>query len=166
MPVQYSFDVSDLNKELEDTFEPGEELEEEDFEELKVNPPKTPSFPFFVFTIALIKDFVDLPTLGILGIFTNIFAWIVIRIYIFRKVNFVKRWMYRRYIFTFILEFIPFINMIPQNTIFVLRAYAKEKKQINAVLEKLENLIIRFQKGETIEVGARGVSLRVSKSET
>ena len=148
MPNQYPFGLSDLNKELEEEFEPGEELEEEDFEEIKTEIPKRPSFPTITLIFAILKDFGDLVTLGILGTITNIIAWIVIRLYLFKKVGFIKRALYRQYIFALILEFIPFINMIPQWTIFVLRAYAKEHKKIDQILTAIEKLIIRHSSEE------------------
>jgi hypothetical protein len=67
--------------------------------------------------------------------------------YLSRKVSFVKRWLYRRYIFTLILESVFFVNAIPQWTIFVLRSYVKEKKQIDQVLTAVEKLIIRSATG-------------------
>jgi hypothetical protein len=156
MPNQYPFELSDLNKELEGEFDPGEELDDEDFEEIKAELPKRSSFPVRVFICALIKDLLDIASLGLLGTFFNIILWIIITKYLWGKIGFIKKWMYRRYIFTRILEFIPWINMIPQNTIFVLRGYAKEKKQIDKVLTAIEKLIIRSQTGggfkaETLE---------------
>ena len=146
MPNQYLFGLSDLNKELEEEFEPGEELEEEDFEEIKTGTLKQSSFPIITLIFAILKDFIDLVTLGILGLITNIIAWIVISFYLSGKVGFIKRWLYRRYIFALILELIPFINMIPQWTIFVLRAHATEHKKIDQILTAIEKLIIRHSK--------------------
>ena len=148
MQEEYSFELSDLNKELEGNFEIGEELEGEDFEELKVSPPKRPSFPIFIFICAVAKDILDIISLGLLGTFTNIIVWIIIRLWLFRKVNFIQRMLYRRYVFAWIIEFIPFFNWIPQWSIFVLRAHATEYKKIDQILTAIEGLIIRFQKGK------------------
>lgn len=151
MPNQYPFSLSDLNNELEGEFEPGEELGEGDFEELKANPPKRPSFPVLTFCFALFIDFAFIislfVSLGILGSIINIIAWIVIRLYLFRKVGFIKRWLYRRFIFTLIVKFIPIINGVPQWTIFVLRARAMEHKKIDKILTAIEKLIIRSATG-------------------
>jgi len=139
----YNFGVEELNNELGDELE-GEEFTNEDFEELKVEGlPKKSSFPVMVLTLAVLKDFFDLVSLGLLGILTNIIVWIAIRIYLLKKVGFIKRWLYKKYIFTIILEFIPFVSMIPQWTFFVLRAYAKENKHVDAVLEAVERLLLR-----------------------
>lgn len=146
MANQYPFELSDLNKELEDEFEPGEELEEEDFEEIKTETPNRPSFPIITLTFAISKDFIDLVSLGLLGTFTNIIAWLVIRFYLLGKMGFMKRYLYKKYIFTLILEYLPFVNMIPQWTIFVLRAHATEYKKINQILTAIEKLILKHSK--------------------
>lgn len=47
-------------------------------------------------------------------------------------------WLWKRYLATFIIELIPFFNIIPTNVIFVLMAHYKEKKMVklfNAALE-------------------------------
>ncbi len=46
-----------------------EELREEEFEDIKAKLPTHPPFPFEILTLALIKDFTDLISFGILGIF-------------------------------------------------------------------------------------------------
>jgi hypothetical protein len=144
MPEDYPFSVEELNQELADELGPGEELQIEDFEEIKIEGlPERPSFPIMVFILAVLKDFTDLLSFGLLGVLTNIIAWIAIRMYLFRKVGFIKRWLYKRYVFTLILEFIPFISMIPQWTIFVLRGYAKEKKRVDEVLTAVERLLLK-----------------------
>lgn len=141
MSNNYSFSLGELNKKLEDEFGFEEGLEEEDLEEMQAGELKQSSFPTIPLAFAVLKDFVDLVSLGAIGTLINVLAWIVIRLYLFRKVGFIKKWLYRRYIFTLILEFIPFINCIPQWTIFVLRAYATEKKRINQIFTAIEELI-------------------------
>jgi len=143
----HPFTLEDLNRELENVTPVGEELQQEDFEEIIAKPPKRSSFPYFILTIAVLKDFFDLISLGFFGIILNIFAFIALRIWLLGKVGFMKRYLYRRYIFTLILEFIPFINMIPQWTIFVLRGHAKENKKIDEILTVMEKRLIDFQKG-------------------
>lgn len=151
MAEQYPFGLSELNKEL--GWEGEEALAENDIEEIKANLPQRPSFPIFTFFCALLKDFIDIASLGILGIFTNIIIWIVISVYLWGKVGFVKKLLYRRIIFVIILEFIPFINMIPQWSVFVLRGYFGERKKVNQVLEAIESLIKAISGGkiETIK---------------
>lgn len=148
MANHFSFGLADLNKELEGEFAPGEELNEDDFEEIKADLPKKPSFPTRIFICALVKDLIDIASFGLLGTFFNIIFWIIMTKYLWGKVGFVKKWLYRRYVFTRTLEFIPWINEWPQNTIFVLRGYAKEKKQVDQVLTAIEKLIIRSTAGK------------------
>ena len=150
MAERYPFKLSDLNRALEEDgfIEPGEELEEEDFEELQVKTPKRPSFPVVILTLAVMKDLTDILSAGFLGSFTNIIAIIAIRIWLLGKMGFIKRYLYKRYLFAFILEFVPFVNAVPQWTIFVLRGHAKEYKRINQILTKVEELLIRHQKSE------------------
>lgn len=150
MSEQHSFGANELNNEL--GWEGDEALTEDDIEELKINPPKRPPFPILVLLFALVKDFSDIISLGLLGIFTNIIGWFVIRIYLFGKVGFIKKILYRRFIFTFILEFFPFINMIPQWSVFVVRGYFSEIKKIDQVLETIESLIKAISEGKLKDV--------------
>lgn len=143
MPNQYPFGVSELNKELKDELEIGEELGEEDFEEIRINLPTRPSFPIHIFTLALIKDISDIYSVGLLGTFTNIIAMLVIRLWLFGKVGFIQKYLYKRFIFALILEFIPFINVIPQWSFFVWKGHFKERKRIDKILESIAKLIIQ-----------------------
>ncbi len=144
----FNFTLQQLNKELKLALGEDVELKEEDFSELKFKLPEKPSFPYLIFFLALAKDFVDLVSLGFLGTFTNIIAFIFIRLYLIRKVGFIKRFLYRRYIFALILETVPWVNIIPQWSIFVLRAYAKESKVIDELLTSIEKLTIRYSAGK------------------
>ncbi len=146
MPDQYPFELSDLNKELEEELEPGEELEEEDFEEIKIEVPTSPSFPIGTLIVAIIKDAIDIFSLGILGTFTNIIAWIVLWLYVRKRMGFIKRRLYRKFITRLLAEFTPFVNMFPWWTFFVLRAHATEREKLNQILTTIEKLIIRHQK--------------------
>ncbi len=60
--------------------------------------------------------------------------------------DFVKRLLYRRFIFRIILEFIPIINMIPMWTFFVVRGRFKEKDSVNKILEAAESLLLRYSR--------------------
>ena len=132
--------LSELNKELG----VGEELTEEDLIELENVPKKETPFPIFTLIFAILKDLIDFLTFGFIGTITNIVAWIVIRLYLFKKINFIKRFLYKRFILTYILEYVPFINIFPFWTFFVLRAYATEKGKINQVLNTIEKIIMKI----------------------
>lgn len=148
MPKEYPFKLSDLNQALEDELGMGEELLEEEFDELQVNPPKRSSFPKFIFICAVVKDIIDIVGLGILGTIINPLMWIIIRLWLFRKVSFVQRMLYKRFIFALIIEFVPGANWIPQWSIFVLRGHAAENKKVDEILRTIEGLLIRFEKGK------------------
>lgn len=113
---------------------------QKDIEEAKINPPKKPDFPFLIFMLAVFKDIADWVTLGIGGTIINIIAAPIMFFYLSGKVGFVKKRLYKKYIFTMILEFIPGINFIPQNTIFIVRGYLSEIEQVDKILNYLENL--------------------------
>lgn len=113
---------------------------QEDIEEAKINPPKKPDFPFLIFLLAVCKDIADWLTLGIGGTIINIIVAPIMFFYLSGKVGFVKKRLYKKYVFTMILEFIPGINFIPQNTIFIVRGYMSEIEQVDKILSYLENL--------------------------
>ncbi|MEK7175016.1 MAG: hypothetical protein AAB722_01610 [Patescibacteria group bacterium] len=127
---------------LEDLQQEG--LEEEDIENAKINRPEKSDFPWLTVFLAVFKDISDIPgellTFGLWGTVTNIIAAIVIFIYLYGRVGFVKKRLYRKYIFTVIIEFIPFINWIPQNAFFVMRAHATENEKLDKLFNYLENL--------------------------
>ncbi len=135
--------MANYNEELENLESEG--LEEEDIEQARIEKPESPDFPFLIFLLALTKDIIDWLDGGIiLGVIANIVITPIMFLYMRNKIGYVQRWMYRRYIFTAILEFIPFINLIPQNAIFVVRAHLKEYEQVDKVLSFIES----FAKGK------------------
>ena len=150
MPQIFNFNVNNLNKELEYEMEPGQELEEEDFEELQARMPQRPSFPTGVFLVALAKDSIDifsvLFTFGLLGTIVNIFAWIILRIWLMGKVSFIKQRLYRKFIGRVVWEFVPLLNIVPWWTIFVFRAYALENETLNKIFGAVERLMGKHSK--------------------
>jgi len=138
-----SYNLDDLNKELENDLE-GNEIEQEEIEEIKSDAFRKPHFPLMIFILALFKDLIDIVSLGIIGAIINIVVSIIIRIYLFGKVSFVKRMIYKKFLTSQIVEYIPIVNMIPLWTIFVIRAYLTEKKAINRVLTALEKALAKI----------------------
>ena len=119
-----------------------EELTEEDREEISARAPKRPSFPVFIFSLAIFKDLGDLVSLGFLGLITNIFAAIAIRLWLMGKMGFIKRKLYKRMIIPFVLGFIPFANyIVPEWTVFVVRAHLQEYKKIDSILNAMESAL-------------------------
>lgn len=129
-----------------------ESLDGADVKILVEAPPQKPEFPFLMVFVAVLKDILDIPLeLTLVGIiFTTIFSLIiglVLFIWCFGKISggwWKKKiigWLWKRYIFTIILEFIPFIKIIPVTTIFVFMVHYKELKLVklaNQVLEELK----------------------------
>lgn len=147
MAQVFNFNVNDLNRELEYEMEPGQELEEEDFEEIKASVPQKTTFPTGVFLVAVAKDFIDIFsvifTFGLLGTIVNIFAWIILRLWLMGKVGFIKRRLYRKFIGRLVWEFVPLLNIVPWWTIFVLRAYAIENEEVDKILSAIERLMTK-----------------------
>lgn len=121
-----------------------EGLEPEDIEAAKIARPKKSEFPYITVLLAVFKDISDIPgellTFGLWGTITNIVAATVIFIYLYGRVGFIKKRLYRKYIFAMVIEFIPFINWIPQSTFFVIRAHATENETLDKLFGYLEGL--------------------------
>lgn len=141
---EYPFGVDELNKELEEEFDfnPEDTLDEEDFEELKEASLERSFFPITTLICAILKDFTDIFSLGILGTFINIIAWAVIRLYVIKRPNYIKRRLNRRYIGTIITEFIPLVNIFPSWTYFVWRAYSMEHKRLDQIFTAMEKIAL------------------------
>ncbi len=127
----------DYEQEVENLESEG--ITKEDIEGAKINIPEKPEFPFLIFMLAVTKDIVDWVGLGVAGTIVNIIVAPIMFLYLRGKVGYVQKWIYRKYVFTMILEFIPFINLIPQNAIFVIRAHLKENEQVDKVLTFIES---------------------------
>jgi hypothetical protein len=128
----------------------------EDFDGIDIKllinkPPQTPQFPFLMVSLAFIKDVIDIPLeLTLIGIvFTTVFSLLlglVLFIWCFGKLRggwWKKKlisWVWKRYILTIILEFIPFIKIIPVTTIFVFMVHYKETKLVKIANQALEEL--------------------------
>jgi len=146
-----------LLKKIEDSFE--EENEEFDGDDLALmveDQAEKPDFPYMVFIFAIIKDCLDvMANLTIIGI---LFVWplsIIFALGLFMWVfgrmgggwwkKRIIRWVWNRYMLTIVIEFIPFLQMIPANTIFILMVHNKETKIVklmNEALEQIHNLKI------------------------
>lgn len=139
------------------------EIDEDKFEDMKENPPETPSFPGIIFFAACVKDLFDIiytillfiPILNLatsaliflLWIF-NIILAIVIWVWIFNKSTFIRKQiikkMVAKLIIPLIVEFLPGLNVIPTATITVFLIYRSEKgivKKIVDAFEKYEKFV-------------------------
>ncbi len=145
MAEDYPFGLEELNKEMGDELEPGEELSDEDFEEIKIEglPSGRPSFPLITFTSSALIDVFNIFTLGFLGIITGVIAIIIIRIYLIGKYGFIKRWVWKRAMMRLGVKSIPVLGpFLLSWSFFVLRAHSKNYKRIDQILTAAEKLII------------------------
>lgn len=112
--------------------------------ETSVDDVKKPDFPFMILLAAILKDILDVASIGFLGFFTNIILGLVIFFWILGKSSFLRkrmtRWFIRRYVATFIVESVPFINFLPITTILILLTYNREKKIVQLFHKELERL--------------------------
>ncbi|TSC56856.1 MAG: hypothetical protein Greene071421_365 [Parcubacteria group bacterium Greene0714_21] len=148
MPELTSPQLQEVNEMLTQQLGPGEDLTEEEFQQIVTKSPNRPKFPLLILCMALLKDFGDLVTLGFLGMITNFFFGILIWVWLMGKLGFMRKWLYKRFIFVLMLEFFPFINMIPINTFFVVRAHMKECKKVDAILNALEGFAKQARRGK------------------
>jgi len=112
-----------------------------------------PDFPYIIVTAAIIKDLLDIPLdVSVVGIIlTTILSFIlflVLFMWVLGKLGGgwwkkkIIRWLWIRYIAAIILEFVPFFQIVPATTIFILMAHYKEKKIVrlfNLALEELRH---------------------------
>ncbi len=131
-------------KDNQDLFNDGDEL-------LMVKkPPVTPPFPVIIVGLAILKDFLDVLDVSIIGIiFTtiaSILVSIILAFWTFGRASggwWKKRlftWLIKRFLIMLGLELVPFFKIIPATTIFILMAHYREKKLVkiaNLVLEEL-----------------------------
>ncbi len=128
-----------------------ETLDESEAKLLAETPAVRPDFPFIIFGLAALKDILDIPLeLTIIGIvFTTVFSFLiafVLFFWCFGKVGGgwwkkkLIRWLWNRYVIAIVLEFIPFIKMVPVTTIFILMAHYKEVKLVKLANQGLEEL--------------------------
>jgi len=109
--------------------------------------PKTPVFPIIILSIAILKDGMDIATLGLLGWLGSVLVGFVLWIWIITKSNAVERrllrWFVRRVVIVVIVGFIPIINFLPEMTIFVFLIHNKEKGVVRVFYNALERLPIK-----------------------
>lgn len=136
-----------------------DEINEDEFEDIKINPPEMPSFPYIIFFAAVIKDVFEIiysillfiPILNLatsaliflIWIFNGILA-IAIWMWIFGKSTFIRKQIIKKMVAKFIVpifEFIPGLNAVPTASITVFLIYRSEKgivKKIIDIIEKYE----------------------------
>ncbi|TSC86998.1 MAG: hypothetical protein G01um10148_103 [Parcubacteria group bacterium Gr01-1014_8] len=128
---------------------PLDQVPSDEVAELSVmDPQEEPDFPFVIVATAVLKDLLDGLDLSIIFIILTTVLSVLLTIILFLWVvgklgggwwkRQLIRWLWTRYVATILLEFIPFLKMVPAATIFVLMAHHHEKKSVklfNAALE-------------------------------
>jgi hypothetical protein len=130
----------------------GETFEDEDAQKLEEgDAPKKPSFPFMIVMVSVLKDILDWPldltvVLAIAAFCLSIFLGLILAFWTMGKISggwwkkSLIRWLWLRFFIMLGIELIPFVNLAPANTIFVLMAHYKETKIVKLFDEALEIL--------------------------
>jgi len=126
----------------------GELVSKPEIEELQINPPQEPEFPWLMLGAAIFKDVLDgLDITGVGVVITTMTSFIlalVIFSWIFGKIKWYQRgllrWALRRFAIVVVIEFIPFIKIIPLWTFYVIFAYHRESKVVKLIYEALGRL--------------------------
>lgn len=130
----------------------GETLDSETAEKLVTeSAPKLPGFPFLWAGLAFIKDALDaIATISVIGIiFTyplSIGLGVALFLWTLGKMSggwwkkAIIRWVWVRFGLVLIIEMIPFVQIIPANTIFILMVHYKETKIVKLLNRGLEAL--------------------------
>ena len=150
-------------KEIGDIFrDNGESFEKESLKGLDKNIPEKPGFPFIIFSIAILKDAIDVLDITIGGVILttvlSVLCVVIMFIWCWGKIGggiwkkALIRWILWGIVFVFFVEMVPFIKIMPANSIFILMAYFKEKKIVRLftlALEKMHkaNIINRISRG-------------------
>lgn len=138
----------------------GEKFEEEDAEKLDSGPPTHPHFPSIITSVAVLKDLLDIPldlslVLTVAVFFLSLALALILAFWCMGKISggwwkkSLIRWLWIRFFMMAVIEFIPFVQMVPANTIFVLMAHYKETKIV-----KLFNQALEIMHGQGITSGA------------
>lgn len=141
----FPFGLEELNQELANATEHGEELDENDFDQIKTDGlPDRPGFPAVTFVFAVLSDLGTILSGGFLGIVFSAIMLITIWIYLFGKYGGIKRWMWKKAVARFGLKSIPVLGpFLLTWSYFVLRAHSKNYKRIEQILGAVERLALR-----------------------
>lgn len=119
----------------------------EEAREFQLTGPSTVYFPFVILFIAIIKDFVDVISIGFMGWLGSIIIGFVLWIWIRLKTNILQRLMFRyfirRFLLALVIGFIPILNFLPEATILVFLVHNREKKLVAFFYDNLERLGVK-----------------------
>jgi len=130
--------------------EKGFDFDSKDLDEVGETKREEPTFPAIIFSLALAKDIFDTLDLTIVGIvlttlFTIFFTMVMV-FWMFGKMKgawwkkILITWFWKRFLFVFIIEMLPWFKIIPTNVIIVLMVHFREKKMVKALNVALEIL--------------------------
>lgn len=133
-----------------DDIDDDDEIAREEIEEIKINPPQEPLFPIFIFGAAVVKDIIDIVSVGLLGWLAAIILGGIIWLWIFSKSSFLRKQLIKRLIWpiaaaAFVAIF-PWLNFIPESSILVYLVYRSEKGIVERTLKKLEETVKILEK--------------------
>lgn len=143
------------NKRRREIFSNITKLSDEEDEKLIISDvPKIPPFPFLIVLMAVFKDVIDfllnltliaapLPVISSFLVGVVLFFWVLGKASGGWWKKRLIKWLWTRYVITLLIELVPFVNIVPATTIFILMAHYREKKIvriINGVLEELRKL--------------------------
>jgi hypothetical protein len=145
-------------------------IENEETEASLASPPQMPSFPTIIVTLALLKDFIidpaDLTIVGyILLLPIKLLIVVIIFLWCWGKISGtwwkkpLSRWLLRRYVPMICAELLPFVDMVPWTTVFVLMGHYKEKRAVQIANRVLDDIREDFEKGRFEKVDLRMAEL-------
>ena len=103
---------------------------------------RQPSFPIITLTFAVLIDAIKLISGGFLGILAAILGFILVRVYLFGKMGFIKRFVYRKVVAAAVKNVIPVVGaFLGSWTWLIFRAHGKQKKRANQILTAVEKLL-------------------------
>ncbi len=117
---------------------------------IEAKPSSVPTFPFMMFSLGLLKDALDFLDLTLVGtLFAFLFSVIFGFIFFFWSMGKISggwwkkgliSWLWKRIVIVALIEFIPFVQMVPATALLILLAHYHETKLaklINLALEQI-----------------------------
>jgi len=139
-------DARRVSEALEKEF--GTSISEDQSEETLIKAPKKASFPALMLAIAIVKDLVDFADFsGVGAVFVYGSAaifWTSYFIYIFRKVGYMRKLLFKRMAWPIVLFFaaniFPWLRVISMEFLLILLGHYHEKRIVKKFWETLESI--------------------------
>lgn len=115
-------------------------LTSEYVETLTLEDVQKPNFPIMIFFAAIIKDIIDIPSLGFLGPITSAMLGIVIWFWIMGKTSFMRKMLLKKVIWkSLVFEVAPGVSAAPVASFGVILAHKKEGAMVEIFWKIIEN---------------------------